>query len=580
MEMPVETTVYQRYKWALDYNSKIGFHTKVTENENMVNGLQWEGVKSNGLPTPVFNIEKRIMDYKIAALSSQRVKAVYGIEGVSQYGKDNEFVDESALQDMELSEVADLMSGNAEIRWEKLKMDSLVRRWLRDGFVTGDMFAHTYWDDTIRTGQKAKGDLVTERVHAGNVFFGNPSEPDPQKQPWIILLIRDTVKNLREEAKRYGLKKSEIDMIVSDSDTETQTGKYGQIEMEGDDSTQKCNACLMYYKGEDGIVRWSKATRYVTIRKDVSTKIRRYPIDHGVWDEVENCYHGKAECTEIHPNQRFINKMFALCMIWFTNNSFGKVVFDATKITGWTNDVAQAIAVHGPVDRVVQQLSAGNFNAAVLMVIDYAIKYTKEMQGATDAALGQERADNTSALIVAQKASALPLENQQARLYQFVEDIFLTWAEFMANYYMEGRLIPIKDEQGNIIYKKMQKADKDRLVMNVNIEVGASSRWTEAATVEIFEKLLQQERITLIQYLEWLPNGYISNKTKLINEVKAIAQATVNPEESEMPDQQALEQEAQFFDSLPFEIQQQLQQMPPEQMETEIQRMMTGAPIQ
>ena len=181
MEFPVETTVYQRYKWALDYNSKIGFHTKVTENENMVNGLQWEGVKSNGLPTPVFNIEKRIMGYKIAALSSQRVKAVYGIEGVSQYGKDNEFVDESALADMELSEVADLMSGNAEIRWEKLKMDSLVRRWLRDGFVTGDMFAHTYWDDTIRTGQKAKGDLVTERVHGGNVFFGNPSEPDPQK---------------------------------------------------------------------------------------------------------------------------------------------------------------------------------------------------------------------------------------------------------------------------------------------------------------------------------------------------------------------------------------------------------------
>jgi hypothetical protein len=92
--------------------------------------------------------------------------------------------------------------------------------------------------------------------------------------------------------------------------------------------------------------------------------------------------------------------------------------------------------------------------------------------------------------------------------------------------------------------------------------------------------LLQQERITLIQYLEWLPNGYISNKTKLINELKAIAQATVNPEEEEMPDQQALEREAQFFDSLPFEIRQQLQQMPPEQMEVEIQRMMTGAPIQ
>ena len=89
------------------------------------------------------------------------------------------------------------------------------------------MCAHTYWDDTIKTGQKAKGDFITERVHSGNVFFGNPNEPNPQKQPWIILLVRDTVENLREEAERYGIEKSERDRITSDSNTETQVGKYG-----------------------------------------------------------------------------------------------------------------------------------------------------------------------------------------------------------------------------------------------------------------------------------------------------------------------------------------------------------------
>ena len=128
--------------------------------------------------------------------------------------------DESVMAEVELGEMARLLSGNAEVRWEKLKMDSMVRRFLRDGFVTGDMCAHTYWDDTIKTGQKAKGDFVTERVHSGNVFFGNPNERDPQKQPWIILLVRDTVENLRAEAERYGALSERQN--VSDQNTETQ----------------------------------------------------------------------------------------------------------------------------------------------------------------------------------------------------------------------------------------------------------------------------------------------------------------------------------------------------------------------
>lgn len=566
------TVAHSRFKWSLDYNSKIGYHAKVTENENMINGLQWEGVKSNGLPTPVFNIEKRIMDYKVSACASQRVKAVYGIEGISQYG------DDVTQEETELSEVASLMSGNAEVRWEKLKMDFMIRRWLRDGFITGDMFAHTYWDSSVRTGQKIKGDLVTERVHGGNVFFGNPNDPDAQKQPWIIILMRDTVQYWREKAKKAGIKREEIDRIVSDTKTETQVGKFGQIEMEGDNSTRKCNGYLMYYRKDDGYIYRSLSTESVVIEEEVSIKMTRYPVDHGVWDESENCYHGKAECSEIHPNQRFINKMFALCMIWFTNNAFGKIVFDQTKITGWTNDVATAIAVNGPVDRVVQQLSAGNFNSAVLMVIDYAIKYTKEAQGATDAALGQERADNTSALIVAQKASALPLENQQARMFQFIEDIYLTWAEFMVAYYLKDRKLPIKDNDGNVVYKAFTPKDKERLIMNVKIDVGAASHWSEIATIDTLDKLLQQDRITLIQYLERLPSGYISNKSKLIDEVKAIAQST--PDGTEVEPEQQYEQMAQFLEGLPDEVQTQLRQLTPEQMENEIQRMMTGAPIQ
>jgi hypothetical protein len=592
---PITTVAHRRYSAGYAYNQKLGYYAKTTENENYINGEQWIGVQHNGLPTPVFNIEKRIMDYKVAALSSQRVKAVYGIEGITQHGEiDESEIDENVLSEMELNDIAKLMSGNAEVLWEKQKMDSKIRRWLRDGFVTGDMCAHVYWDETVKTGQKAKGDIRTERVHGGNMFFGNPNEPNVQKQPWVIIKVRDTVDNLRAEAERRGVKKDELIRIGSDANTETQVGKYGQIEIDGDSSTQKTNAYIMYYKKDDGKVYWSKSTEGVEICKDIPTKLSRYPIAWGNWDEVENCFHGKAECAEIHPNQRFINKMFALCMVWFAHNAFGKTAYDATRITAWTNEIGVALPVQGPVDGVIQQLTAGNFNSAVLLIIDYAIKYTKEMQGATDAALGQERADNTSALIMMQKASALPLENQQARMYQFVEDIFLIWADFMANYYIVGRNVPVFDQDGKTVYKPFKPKDKDKLIMNAKIEVGASSYWSEISSIQTLDALLQQNRITLIQYLERMPNGYISGIKKLIEEQKAIAMAAPMPSEGVQTDAQPqnggqppqgmpqaqLEAEAAFFDGLPPEVQQQLMSMPPEEMEMEIQAMMNGAPQQ
>ena len=94
-----------------------------------------------------------------------------------------------------------------------------------------------------------------------------------------------------------------------------------------------------------------------------------------------------------------------------------------------------------------------------LLVIDYAIKYTKDFLGATDAALGEVRLI-TSAIMV-QKASAVPLENIQKRLYQFVEDILLIWAEFMVISTQKEEKVPVT-EDGRVIYKPFSHADKER----------------------------------------------------------------------------------------------------------------------
>ena len=135
----------------------------------------------------------------------------------------------------------------------------------------------------------------------------------------------------------------------------------------------------------------------------------------------------------------------------------------------------------------------------------------------------------------------------------------------MVNYYDVGRKIPMKDQDGNVVYKEFTAKDKDRLIMNVKIEVGASSFWSEESNIENLTQLLQSGHITFIQFLERLPNGRIERKQQLIEEQKAIAMSAQDPNNPvpTEPDNSQFEAEAQFFDSLPFEVRQQLQAMPP-----------------
>lgn len=53
--------VWKLYEKGVEFNAGINLDETVRVNENFFIGKQWEGVKSNGLPTPVFNIIKRCL---------------------------------------------------------------------------------------------------------------------------------------------------------------------------------------------------------------------------------------------------------------------------------------------------------------------------------------------------------------------------------------------------------------------------------------------------------------------------------------------------------------------------------------
>jgi hypothetical protein len=56
----------------------------------------------------------------------------------------------------------------------------------------------------------------------------------------------------------------------------------------------------------------------------------------------------------------------------------------------------------------------------------------------------------------------------------------------------------------------------------IKIDVGPSSYWSEMASVETLSNLFKEGKITDIQYFERLPEGYITDKQGIIDDIKAM----------------------------------------------------------
>jgi hypothetical protein len=155
----------------------------------------------------------------------------------------------------------------------------------------------------------------------------------------------------------------------------------------------------------------------------------------------------------------------------------------------------------------------------IIQTIEQAMQYTKETLGISDAGLGQiDNPKNTSAIIAVQKSSAIPLENPKANLYEWIEDIGRVLLDMMGTYYGTR---PVVIEQNGV--KSLQQYDfsifKDEW-LNVRADVGEASYWSEIASLQTLDTLLDKEKIDFVDYLERVPDEYIPQKQELIGKIK------------------------------------------------------------
>jgi len=493
--------VWHQYEKGLQYNNSIDLLETVELNENFFIGKQWEGVQSNGLPTPVFNFLKRVVLFCVATVTSENIKlSVSPLPSTNQLPTD--FIER----------VAHIVNGQINAIVENNNLISMLREMMRNAAVDGDGATHTYFDPDVETGQAVKGAIKTEIIENTRVFFGNPQDRRVQKQPYIIISSRELLDEVRERAKENG--SEEWALIKPDNNDNTARNLY-----EVDD---KVTVLLRYRRDrKTGKIFACECTKDVVVREEWDTGLTLYPITWLNWDYRQDDYHGQAMISGLIPNQIFINKLFAMSMISLMTTAYPKVVYDKTRIKDWNSAVGAAIGVNGgDVNNVAKILDPAQISPQIAQFIQLAVEMTQTFLGATSVALGDTRPDNTSAIIALQRAAETPLEITKHNRNQCVEDLGRIYIDFMREYY-GVRLVEITNPQTG----QKETAEFDFSVLNyvplsLKLDVGASAYWSEIASMQTLDNLLMNGQIDVVDYLERVPDGYISKKQELIDKIK------------------------------------------------------------
>ena len=562
-----QTKDWELYEAGVKYNQSLygsdkDYYAVIDTNLAFASGDQWRNVTAEGLPKPVFNIIKRVKQFKIASLKSESVSI--NIEPM-EYRPDDE--DEKMQMNIHKTDLA-----NAEIKnvLEKIDYNSKSRTLLADGFDTGDFCLHFYFNENVEpykdynANLPIKGQIEAEIIDSTNILFGNPNTRNVEKQPYIIIVGRAFVKDLKEEYIANGGSEELANSIKADSNTNYMAGDNGKLELDNDEYG-KALYIIKYYK-ENGKVFANKSVENMYIYEKKDTKYTYYPVVFNNWEEVKGSYHGRAETTGIIPNQIAINKMFAMVIYHQMLTAFPTAVYDADRLENWTNEIGAQIPVTNlngsSIKNVAGYLEPANMSAQIMNAIELAMQYTKETLGVGDASLGNVTMNNASALIAIQKSNAVPLENVKAAFYEFTEDCGRVILDMMATNY--GIRPVVISDNGMRTVEEFNFDELKNMWLHIKADVGASSYFSEIASLQTLDNLLNSGLIEFVDYLERIPDEIIPNKQELINDIQ----------NKDMYKQALYNLMSQFIATLPPEQQQYIQTLEPEQMEKEVLTMM------
>ena len=505
-----ETSIWGLYEIGRNYHRRTNIYTDTDRNYRFYNGNQWEGAKLGDVEPVQKNFIRPIVNYKLAVIHAN----LYAPKFSSQNYETPSFHKEA-------EKVCEMLNGYALRVWEKDQMDKKCRRVTQDAAVNDEGIFYVDFDKENMT-------PVTEVIDKNDIYYGNENDDDIQLQPYILIRKRMPVSNAIDLALAHGMGADKTEYIIGDSDTFEESGEAAKIEVD--------NMVTLVYKlyKEDGTVKYSLATRWVDIAKDVDLGITLYPLAHFNWAHKKGSARGEGEVRYLIPNQIEVNRTEVRRVLTVKYQAYPQKVVDISKIANpqALNTVGGVIKINGnPVEdvhKVVGTIPPAQMSSDVVKLQEDLIQMSRELAGAGDTATGDVDPENASgrAILAVQQASQAPVTEQKDGFKATLEDTVKVWLEYLIVYAVDGIDLEEKtvDENGEetVQIVKVPQSMLERIQADVRIDITPKSpldKFAQEQTLENFltSGLFAMERLGELEaYVNALPDDSVAPKMQLL----------------------------------------------------------------
>lgn len=509
---------------AESYNNSLDFYEMCRKNNRFYHGDQWLGLKTAKVQLMTSNFLQRPISYFVSQIVSDDI------------GFDIEPLIPGSVPETAIDALPDLV----DRVFHRNDFYNLNRSVIKQAAIECEGCVHWYFDPNVETGQASRGDIRCERIPTVNVLFGNPYSSSVQDQPWILIKRRVPVDQMKHRAEMYGCK--EVDDIKADTDSQMMAGKERTPE------DGMCTEILKYWKVTQSIkkkvegdymtagiqtrVHFCRVVGNVVIQPDIETNYSLYPVERMVWNEQDGRYHGSCAITSFIPTQITVNRMLTLVCEYVKNFGLPKIFYQKGAFpNGFHADPTRAYATTQEPSQSVYQIGASaEVPAGIVNLLDKLVETARDFMGTSDAALGNIRPDNTSAIVATQKATAAPLLLQTMNFYQYVRGCIRIVIDQMGAYYGRRIVRYDEDDTGNSVPVELDFSAINVDEMDLKVSVGAASYWSELTQTQTADNLATNvfDMSDPEQVLLWLgavPANSVPNRQEIIDYFQKQAQA-------------------------------------------------------
>ena len=485
-------------------------------NERFYKGDQWRGAGAGSeRPLVRHNVIKRIGDFKMSSILSGKRNINYVADGIPQIKNSNraikgikkkilgekEFLFSGTPEADEINFISCALSNYREFCDEKLGLEGICVKALKDAYVSGTGIVYSFWDPEASGG---KGDIGCEVLSVDNVFFGDPYIKEISDQPFIIISGEYGTEAVCRMAMRSKASAADIEQIKKD-------GANGKVLM-------LTKLYKQYFPDGSGRIFCTFVTENAVVRKPFDTKLCRYPLSLFCFEERNDMIYGDSEITYLIPNQIAINRMIT-ANVWSSMSSgMPMMVVNGDTVTGEiTNDPGQIIKVYGSNEDVkgaVSFVSPPDFSRDFCENINNLIENTLTQSGATAAVLGDEIIDNASAIMSMKNSAVMSLRTLRCRYNIFLKNIALSWADIFLNCYYDRRL-RITDENG-IWYFPFTGERYKGIEISAEIAADDENETSSGEKAEMLLKLFEKGIIDKSELLKRFPDSLLKNADELL----------------------------------------------------------------